>query len=154
LDDNEHKDIFQQLINMLPPEMQLWVIKEVEDSLAEDEKQTFDEMDDEDSKQLILFDGFAFEKTAFSSTKASKAQKRLIMLIDTISQAVVYPAECKYFLLPYFHEKGIREIIFLSPDGNGRKLLLDKDSIQKQLEAARQLGHVLQSLHSSIVQEI
>ena len=76
------------------------------------------------------------------------------MLIDTISQAVVYPTECKSFLLPYLHGKGIQEIIFLSPDGDGRKLLLDKDAIQKQLDAARQLGHVLQSLRSSVVQGV
>jgi hypothetical protein len=147
MNDSECEDAYHQLVSMMADQHMDWVIQEVEDRMTRDEQKSFDEMSSEDHEQLTLFG----ELNAVQKT--SVAQKRLIILIDEIYHAVVHPAECRQFLFHYLHRKEIHEVIFLSPDGDGRRLALEKDPIQEQRQAARKLGYVLQSLRNAVVQE-
>ena len=149
--DNECEDVYRQLVGMMTNQHMEWVVQEVEERMARDQSKSFDEISNEEHEQLTLFSGLNVAQKAPQSEKLSIAQKRLIMLIDEIYHAVVHPAECRHFLFRHLHRKKIHEVIFLSPDGDGRRLELEKDSIQRQLHAAQKLGHVLQSLRSAVV---
>jgi hypothetical protein len=153
MNDSECDDAYRQLVGMMANQHMEWVVQEVEERMARDQPKSFDEMSSEDHEQLTLFSELNTMQKASLPEKVSIAQKRLIMLIDEIYHAVVRPAECRQFLFRYLHRKEIHEVIFLSPDGDGRRLKLEKDSIQGQLHAAKKLGHALQSLRSTIVQE-
>ena len=121
--------------------------------MARDQPKSFDEMSSEDHEQLTLFSELNTVQKASLPEKISVAQNRLIMLIDEIYHVAVRPAECRQFVFRYLHRKEIREVIFLSPDGDGRRLVLEKDPIQEQLHAAKKLGDVLLSLRNAVVQE-
>jgi hypothetical protein len=148
MNDSEYEDIYHKLVSMMTNQHMEWVVQEVKERIAGDEAKPLDEMVSENAEQLTLFG----EQMTSLPEKASKAQKRLIMLIDEIHHAVVHSAECRYFLYRYLHRKEINEIIFLSPDGDGRRLALEKAPIQEQLQAARKLGYALQALRDTVVQ--
>lgn len=154
MDDNECDMLYQQLAAMMTNMHMEWIIKEAEEHIVDEEGKIFDEEDTEDYKQLALPGSFVSAKKVSLPEKASIAQNRLIMLIDYIYHIVVHPAECKHFLFRTLRRKEIREVIFLSPNGNGRKLILDKEPIQQQLHMARQLGRVLQSLRDSVIKGV
>jgi hypothetical protein len=147
MNDSECEAAYRQLASMMADQHMKWVVQEVEERMVRDEQESFDEVGSEDHEQLTLFREFS------AVQKTSVAQKRLIMLIDEIYHVAVRPAECQHFLFRYLNRKEIREVNFLSPNGGGRRLVLEKDSIQERLYAARKLGHVLQSLRNAAVQE-
>ena len=126
MDDNECDDTYRQLVGMMANLHMEWVVKDVEECIARDEMHSFDGVSNQDADQLTLFNEFIRMKEYFVPEKTSFAQRRLIMLIDNIYHAVVCPVECEHFLVPYLNSKEIKEIIFLSPDGDGRRLSLDK----------------------------
>lgn len=150
MNNSECEDTYRQLVNMMADRHMKWVVQEVEERIATDGTQPVDEVISEDTEQLTLFD----EQKASVAEKVSTAQSRLIMLIDEIHHTVVHPAECRHFLFRYLRGKDIREVLFLSPDGDGKRLVLEKASIQEQFYAARKLGHVLQSLRYAVTQEV
>jgi len=147
MNDSDCNDAYQHLAGLMADRHMEWVVQEVEDRIAKNEQEAFDEIGGEDHEQLPLFDEFN------AAPGISAAQKRLLMLIDEIYHAAVRPAECQHFLFRYLHRKGIHEITFLSPEGGGSRLVLEKDAIQGRFSAAKQLGHVLQSLCAAVVQE-
>jgi hypothetical protein len=153
MNDHDCDETYRQLVSMMADLHMEWVVKDVEERFAREETQPFDKMSFEDHEQLTLFGKLAAMPKASLAERTSVAQRRLIMLIDGINHAVVHPTECRHFLFRYLSRKQIREIIFLSPDGDGRKLTLDKESILMQLDKARQLGHALQSLREAVVKE-
>lgn len=154
MNDSECENAYRQLVSIVADQHMEWVVKEAEERILREETLFFEEISSGDHDQLTLYSEFTAVQKAYLSEKASVAQKRLIMLIDEIYHAAVHPAECRHFLFRCLSRKGIHEVIFLSPDGNGRKLTLDKEPIQKQLHAARQLGHVLQSLYDTVAREV
>jgi hypothetical protein len=147
MNDSECDEAYRQLAGLMVDQQMGWVVQEVEERIIKGEQESLDEISGEDHEQLTLFDGFN------AAQGTSVAQKRLLMLIDEIYHAVVHPAECQHFLFRYLHRKEIHEINFLSSDGGGRRLVLEKGSVRERFSAAKQLGHVLQSLRAAVVQE-
>lgn len=147
MNDNDCNDAYQYLAGLMADRHMKWVVQEVEERIARNEREASDQINREGHEQQSLFDEFD------TTPGPSVAQKRLLMLIDEIYHAAVHPAECQHFLFRSLHGKEINEVNFLNPDGGGRSLVLEKDVIQKRFSAAKQLGHVLQSLRATVVQE-
>ncbi|GHO59198.1 hypothetical protein [Ktedonobacter robiniae] len=153
MNDKECEDVYHQLVSMLSNQHMEWVVQEAEERINREQLKPLHDISDIDHEQLTLFGDLNALQKASPPKKISVAKRRLVTLIDEIDHAVIHPAECRQFLFRFLHRKEIREVIFLSPNGDGRKLVLEKDSIQEQRLIAKKLGHILHSLRDAVVQE-